>query len=95
MLRYCDKQLEAARLRAHAKCAILPTLIGAAAAYAVSGDASASADQRLHEEAEAPALGAESSRVANAKPGETASQRTQLSQAQPSARSVAGISTRE
>jgi chloride channel protein, CIC family len=36
---------------------IIPALIGAAVAYAVSGDASASADQRLHEGAEAHAQG--------------------------------------
>jgi chloride channel protein, CIC family len=30
---------------------IVPALIGAAVAYAVSGDASASGDQRLHEQA--------------------------------------------
>ncbi len=35
---------------------ITPALIGAAVAYAVSGDASASTDQRLHEQAGAPAL---------------------------------------
>lgn len=34
---------------------IVPALIGAAVAYAVSGDASASADQRLHEAAKLPA----------------------------------------
>jgi CIC family chloride channel protein len=33
---------------------IIPTLIGAAVAYAVSGEASISADQRLHETAEGP-----------------------------------------
>jgi len=35
---------------------IVPSLVGAAVAYAVSGDASASGDQRLHEAVEPPAL---------------------------------------
>ena len=76
---------------------IIPALIGAAVAYAVSGDASASADQRLHEDADERALDAEKVQVENFEGGEIASHRTQLNQTQPTASvsSVTGIPTRE